>query len=111
LNLDIKLDDLDTNLPIVGDHKSWRTKIEDFCSKQSLDVKRLIAAAVRLLHPEALKSHRNKKLGEQKLQKAVRATQTKFALARQPEVPDFLRRLVAHLMELLRQGHPLPIVA
>ena len=109
MQLTISSSDLNKSLPIVGDHTTWRQKIEDFCAKQSLDLKRLIAAAVRLLHPEAQKRHRNKSIAEQKLQKAVRETQTKFALTRGTEVPDFLRRLVAHFIELSRLGHPLPI--
>ena len=55
------------------------------------------------------KLEEDKKIAEQKLQKAVRETPTKFALTRGTEVPEFLRRLVAHFMELCRLGHPLPI--
>jgi len=107
--LNIEPTSLTADLSIAGDHKTWRTKVETFCERQGFDPKRFIEAATRLLHPEAGRVRRNERIKERRLRKAIRQTQTEFSFTRNPTVPDFLRRIVAYLMDLAKAGKPLPV--
>lgn len=101
------------DLPVHGDHQIWREQTQTFCSRQGLGVNEFIAMVTRIFHPDvtAPRGKRPKNVHERRVAGLVHKTQAAFHYRDRPIVPDFLRRIVAYLMELVRSGQPIPITA
>ena len=99
------------NLPIHGDHQTWREKVQTFCRRHGLAVNEFIAVVTRALHPDVTspRGKRPKSVHQRRIRDLVHTTQAQFNYRDRPVVPDFLRRIVVHLMELIRSGQPIPI--
>ena len=101
------------DLPVHGDHQAWREKVQTFCSRHGLGVNEFIAVVTRTFHPDvtAPRGKRPKNVHKRRVSALVQTTQSAFHYRDRPIVPEFLRRIVAHLMELVRSGQPIPITA
>jgi hypothetical protein len=101
LQLKIDASALDQTFNIAGSDQAWKDKIKAFCAQQRLNVEHLIHAGVDLLHAH---------LGAGRRKSLANRTWLAFDSRRTPQVPDFLRRIVAYLMALLKRGEPIPIM-